>query len=392
MRLKHRFTAPCILFISLGFLQVLQAQPRPAPPKNPEILANNAVLFRFRAPGADSVKLVGTLTPPYGIWPMQKKDNGIFEVTIGPLKPDMYVYTFQVDGVTSLDPGNPVVVRDGSRSENRLIIPGELSTLIDVQDVPHGKLSAIWYPSPTLGGQRRMLVYTPPGYDQSKEKYPVLYLLHGGGGDEEAWISQGRANYIMDNLLAPGKTKPMIIVLTNGVSTTEAAPGDRPLKSFDQNANVNLMQAMMNGKFETSVIKDVVPYIEKNYRVTANADHRALAGLSMGGLHVMNIFMAEPAMFSYINVMSSGWFITDKAMFENGDKRLSEISSDLNKHVKLLRFTQGGPADIAYKNGMEMLKVFEKNKVRFETGDTEGGHSWNVWRQDLISLAPRLFR
>ena len=106
----------------------------------------------------------------------------------------------------------------------------------------------------------------------------------------------------------------------------------------------------------------------------------------------MNIFMAEPAMFSYINVMSSGWFITDKAMFEKGDKRLSEISSDLNKHVKLLRFTQGGPADIAYKNGMEMLKVFEKNKVRFETGDTEGGHSWNVWRQDLISLAPRLFR
>lgn len=323
---------------------------------------------------------------------MKKNADGVFEVKIGPIASDMYVYRFNVDGVLTIDPSNNIVVRDGSNIESRLLIPGDLADLYDVKDVPHGKVAAVWYASPEIGMNRRMWVYTPPGYDTSNQSYPVLYLLHGGGGDEDAWIGRGRANYIMDNLIAQKKAEPMIVVITNGVATMEAAPGERPLKSILAPSGAATINVMSNGLFEESLVKDVIPYIEKSYRVKTDANNRALAGLSMGGLHTMNTFMAHPDMFGYINVMSSGWFTTDKAMYERGDKRLSEIATTLNNTVKYLRFTQGGPEDISYNNGMEMLKVFDKNKIKYESSETPGGHSWNVWRKDLKDFAPKLFK
>jgi enterochelin esterase family protein len=357
---------------------------------SPDIREDQSVIFRLRAPDATSVQLRGTMIPGYGPLEMAKTDSGVFELTVGPLEPDMYVYTFIMDGVTILDPANHVVVRDGSRIESRLMIPGELTDLYDAKDVPHGRVSAIWYSSPSMGMSRRMMVYTPPGYEKSSDSYPVLYLLHGGGGDEEAWIDRGRSNYMMDNLIARGKAEPMIIVMPNGSINQQAAPGNRPYSStvsmaFDRSL-------MYSGTFEKSLVNDIIPFIEKNYRVIPDAGHRALAGLSMGGLHVTNTFMAHPDMFGYINVMSSGWFIQEKEMYEKGDECLAEIASTLNNTVKVLRFTQGGPEDIAYDNGKEMLKVFHKNQIHYEFSEMPGGHSWNVWRKDLKDFAPMLFR
>ena len=203
--------------------------------RSPEVLEDGKVIFRLHAPEADSVVVRGTFTTgesPIAILDMVKKDTGLFEATTGPLPSDMYVYTFVADGITVLDPSNRIVVRDGSYIENRLVIPGETFNLYDVKEVPHGRVHALWYPSPTIGQERRMIVYTPPGYETSEDSYPVLYLLHGGGGDEEAWTSRGRANYILDNLIAAGKAEPMIIVMTNGIPSVQAAPGERPVASL----------------------------------------------------------------------------------------------------------------------------------------------------------------
>jgi enterochelin esterase family protein len=180
-----------------------------------------------------------------------------------------------------LDPNNNAVTRDGSIIENRLLIQGKLGDLIATQNVPHGNVTAVWYPSPTLGMQRRMHVYTPPGYEHGKTKYPVLYILHGGGGDEEGWINRGRVNYIIDNLIAAKEAVPMIVVVTNGNPDAVAAPLDRPLSTPAK--DVAGIASMASLRFEESFVKDVVPYIEKNYRVMADADHRALTGFSMGG-------------------------------------------------------------------------------------------------------------
>src|SRR5205809_1447575 len=254
---------------------------------SPEIQPDSSVIFRIKAPGAYSVQVVGTFSPGFKPTPMIKKDSGLFEVRIGPLASDMYEYRFILDSALMPDPNNNAVTRDGSIVENRLLIPGKLGDLIAAQNVPHGNVTAVWYPSPTLGAQRRMHVYTPPGYEQGKGKYPVLYLLHGGGGDEDGWISRGRANYIIDNLIASKEAVPMIVVITNGNPDAVAAPLDRPLNTNTK--DVPGIGSMASGRFEESLVKDVVPYIEKNYRVIADADHRAITGFSMGGYQTQNI-------------------------------------------------------------------------------------------------------
>lgn len=389
--LKSTAVYIALLIITLQFSAIAQPQ-RPTPVVSPDVQADNSVIFRLRAPEAMSVKLGGTMNEGYAQLDMTKNNEGIFEIRIGPLEPDMYVYTYNVDGVKTLDPSNNVVVRDGSNIESRLMIPGKLTDLFDSKDVSHGNVTSVWYPSPVFGIARRMIVYTPPGYEESSKSYPVLYLLHGGGGDEEAWTSRGRANYILDNLIAQGKAEPMIVVMPNGSIGHSAAPNERSYSADSQTTSAMDFNSMNSGKYEESLANDIIPFIEKNYKVIKDADHRALAGLSMGGLHVTNTFMANPDMFAYINVMSSGWFISDREMYENGDKKLAEIAPTFTKTVKYLRFTQGGPEDIAYKNGLEMLKVFDKNNIKYEFSEMPGGHSWNVWRKDLKDFAPKLFK
>lgn len=273
-----------IFVICTLFYTLLSGQaPKEKSLLSPEVLDGNSVIFRLSAPKATSVKLMGTMLTDYAGVEMTKNSEGVFEITIDTLAPDMYVYTFLVDGIKILDPNNKITVRDGAYIESRLMILGDQTDLYDVKEVPHGKVSAIWYQSKTLGMSRRCMVYTPPGYDASKDSYPVLYLLHGAGGDEEAWISRGRANYIMDNLIAQGKSKPMIVVIPNGNASATSAPGETPLSLLaEQNKEVLASpQAMVGEKIPEALINDLIPFIESNYRVKANRDNRALVGLSI---------------------------------------------------------------------------------------------------------------
>ncbi len=358
---------------------------------SPEILPDRSVIFRVKAPAATIVSAIGTFSTQIKPVPMVRNDSGIFELKIGPLASDMYEYRFIVDGIPSLDPGNNAVTRDGSIVENRLLVPGGFGDMLTVQDVPHGNVSAIWYNSPTLGANRRMLVYTPPGYGNDKVKYPVLYLLHGGGGDEEGWTSRGRANYILDNLIASGKAKPMIIVMTNGNPLAVSAPLDRPAVTLSK--DLPGIAGMASGKFEESLVKDVVPYIEKNYRVIADADHRALSGFSMGGFQTQNISNANPGMFSYIGVMSMGLFSSNPALAKDYDqaKHITQLKSLAASKPKLY-WIGIGKADFLYDSVTKLRSLYDSIGFKYEYRETEDNHVWNAWRLYLSELAPKFFK
>ncbi|MBS1600848.1 MAG: esterase [Bacteroidetes bacterium] len=358
---------------------------------SPDIQSDNSVIFRIKAPGASSVQVIGTFSVDFKPVPMVKKDSNIYEVKIGPLASDMYEYRFILDSAMMLDPNNNAVTRDGSIIENRLLVPGKLGDLIASQNVPHGNVTAVWYASPTLGAERRMYVYTPPGYEQGKNKYPVLYLLHGGGGDEDGWISRGRANYIIDNLIASKEAVPMIVVITNGNPNAMAAPLDKPI-----NVNTNDVPgigSMASGRFEESLVKDVVPYIEKNYRVVADADHRALSGFSMGGYQTQNITNNHPGMFNYIGVMSMGLF----SSFRNADttynkeKHVAQLKALIASKPKLY-WIGIGKNDFLFATVTKLRSLYDEVGLKYTYRESEGNHTWNVWRLYLTELAPKFFK
>ena len=255
------------------------------PVVSPEIGDDNTVTFRIRAPKAVKVQVAGDFLRE-GIAELTEKEGGVWEYTTPePLEPELYSYWFIVDGLRINDPSNVFMIRDVGTIMNIFIIGGGRAELYKVNDVPHGTVARRWYDSPTLGMQRRVTVYTPAGYETSRAAYPVLYLLHGMGGDEEAWSALGRTAQILDNLIAEGKARPMIVVMTNGNVVCEAAPGE---------ASQGLVQPVFNlpktmdGTFEQS-FPDVVKFVESNYRTVRSKHGRAVAGLSMGGFHSMQI-------------------------------------------------------------------------------------------------------
>ena len=390
--MKRRQTlSRLILFLVCGLWlsnDNLAAQQRSNPVVSPEVKEDKSVIFRLYAPEVKTVKVVGTFMDPIANIEMIKNDTGLFELEVGPLPSDMYVYTYIVDGVKMLDPNNNVVVRDGSYIESRLMIPGEwVDNVIGVRDVPHGNVTAVWYPSPTTGMKRRMLIYTPPGYEKSTESYPVLYLLHGGGGDEEAWISRGKTNYILDNLIADGKAKAMIIVITNGIASVPAAPGERPLMLTS--TRVSSPGAMTSGKFEESLVKDVIPFIESNYRVQTDPDHRAIAGFSMGGYQTQKITNTNPGKFMYIGVMSMGLY----NMFGqyNEEEHIAQIRKLKDSNPKLY-YIGCGKTDFLFKGVTDLRALYDELGFKYTYRESEGGHSWNNWRLYLAEIAQLLFK
>ena len=364
MNASKYLTAFLFLLSHLAFCQVPNRNPTPNDTlKSSEVLPNGDVVFRIYAPNSNEVSIGGDIIP-WGQKPEgTKSENGVWSFTVPNVKYGTYRYHFLVDGVKVFDP----------KAANAY----ETSALIDVlpngenefyamrKDIPHGAISSVYYYSSSLQKMRRMHIWTPAGYHAKNSTLPVLYLIHGGGDSDLAWPNVGRAGLIMDNLVAEVKAKDMLLVMPDG--------GINPKE------------------FVNDFVNDLIPYIEKNYNVFTDADNRALAGLSMGGLEVLDAFMAYPEMFAYINVMSSGWFANNAEMYQNGDMRLSEIAAILNKTAKILLFTQGGPEDIAYTNGNEMLKVFDKNGINYEFTEMPGGHSWHVWRHDLHNFAQKLF-
>jgi enterochelin esterase-like enzyme len=349
---------------------------------SPEIADDRSVTFRVLSESASSITMNGSWMGFGQTLPLTKGEQGVWSITIDPLESSMYHYNFFIDGVAAIDPTNPHALRDGIRYASLLMVPGEGSKLFEINDVPHGNLSHVWYNSPSLGIYRRMYVYTPPGYDSGNSSYPVLYLLHGGGGDEDAWTALGRANYILDNLIAQGKAKPMIIVMTNGnpwqTSTLMTVPGHPPVTRENY--------VKFQGQFEKSLVEDVVPYIEKNYRVKAEKNSRAIAGLSMGGGHTINASIAYPGTFGYIGVFSSGIFN------QNEDKETLERKFVVLKESGVSKYWVAcGVDDFVMDSNKRLLNVLDKTGLEHEYFENEGGHTWANWRTYLSMFAPMLF-
>ena len=372
------------------------AQFGPPPLVSPEINADS-ITFRFRAPKAIMVELNGDFLPAkpmktsFGTFmmpaPVEMKEgkDGIWEYTVHNVAPDFYSYTFTVDQIRMLDPSNLKVVRDGRNMTNILIMPGEKSNLYLEAKDQKGTLSKVWYSSPAFGAGRRMYIYTPYGYETSGKKYPVFYLQHGGGGDEDAWSSLGRACQILDNLIAQGKAVPMIVVMPNAGPNELASPdvleplaGPSPMQQ-----NRTSEEFHSGGAYVKDLVEDIIPYVESHYRVIKSKDSRALSGLSMGGIYTLYTTAHYPNLFSYIGVLSMG-FTPDR----DAIKELTPVKTAGYK----LYFVGCGESDMAYDNTKRLLKGLDDLKMTYINFDKVGGHTWDTWRVCLKELAPKLFR
>lgn len=355
--------------------------------QSPEINNDQTVTFRLRAPKAVKVQVTGDFTPK-GRVDMVENREGIWEYTTPePLSPELYCYNFIVDGLKINDPSNVFRIRDVSSVFDVFIIGGERADLYKVNSTPHGTVSKVWYHSPSLGIDRRMTVYTPAGYESSSKRYPVFYLLHGMGGDENAWSELGRATQILDNLIAQGKAEPMIVVMTNGNAAQEAAPGESSL-GYTQ---PSLMQAKtMEGSFEQH-FPEVVKFIDKNYRTKANKKNRAIAGLSMGGFHSLHISKHYPDMFDYVGLFSAAIY--------PGRNAASPVYQDMDGKLKAqfakkpsLYWIGIGKTDFLYRDNERFRKQLYSAHHPYEYFENEDGHIWKNWRIYLTEFAPKLFK
>ena len=338
-------------------------------------LANGSVMFSIYAPKAHTVTLAGDgdLVPWTGDTPeVKENDNGVWNVTVKNVKDGAYRYHFVVDGMNISDPKSEAVQEFSAIAK----IESTGQEFFAVKDVPHGALSQRFYFSKTLNQWRRMHVWTPAGYEKSKDKLPVLYLVHGGGDTDNSWPGVGCANFILDNLLAEGKIKPMIVVMPNG--SINCPSGDVQ----DEVA-----------PFAKDMTTDIIPFIEKNYRVLADKDHRAMAGLSMGGMETMETALNNIQLFSYVWVLSSSMKPGADPAEEAQRLKIAQNADKINKSFKKFVFTQGGPADIAYNNCKNTRKQFDAAGVKYDYEENaQAGHSWTTWRADLYNLAQRIFK
>lgn len=402
--MKYQFTLKQLVVLLAGLITLNTAQAQEIPQSrgprvvSPEISSDNSVTFRLYSANAQSVRVNGSWMKRGESLEMKKGADSVWSAKTNVLEPSMYHYTFILDGVSILDPTNPRAMRDGRRYSSTLMIPGKSSEVFQVNDVPHGSIIKVWYDSPTLKLNRRMYVYTPPGYEDSKGKYPVLYLLHGGGGDEDAWTSLGRANYILDNLIAEGKAKPMIVVMTNGNANQTASITDwskepdttNQIRPGSNRSDQEIIDGMT--KFPNSLVKDVIPYIEKHFRVIANSDNRAIAGLSMGCLQTQITAMTNPGLFQYIGCFSLGihfnppfGVISNKILIPAYDKNLKTMKNKL--------FYIGvGRDDFVYEGVQTLRKKLDEYNFKYVYNETSGGHTWANWRTYLSDFAPRLFK
>jgi len=393
---------------------------------SPEILPDKKVTFRLLAPKAGTVVLNGNWDNGMNIQ-MSKDDQGIWSVTVDPLGEQLWGYSFSVDGVKVLDPGNGEYQRDGNRYDNLLMISGPASELWDFKpDVPHGAVQAVWYPSEILKQKgRRMYVYTPPDYLTGSARYPVLYLLHGSGGDEDAWTTMGRANVILDNLIALGKAKPMIVVMPNGNATqivsqgygygltpprrpvvaaapppvqaaqglgagrapavpgAQAPPEAPPAPGAAAPGAAARRPQVYEGSYPHSLVKEILPFIEQNYRVIADKDSRAIAGLSMGGGHTVQATNNNPGVFSWIGVWSAGG--QDTPEFVNALTKIREAGV---KHY----WIGTGTTDFALKGSETLYAAAQKAGLNASYHTAPGAHFWFIWRQFLGEFGSILFR
>ena len=351
---------------------------------SPEISKNGDVTFKVKAAGADTVKLVidtrvDTL--------MKHTGNDTWTLTLHDLEPDLYMYYYVIDGMKVLDNENAHTLRDVKSVMNTFVLDPNGDCPVAVHDVPHGEVRAVWYDSPTVNAKRRMMIYLPPGYEDSRQKYPVLYLLHGTGGDETVWLEQGHAAQIFDNLIASGKAEPMIVVMPNGHNDTQAAPGMGP-NNNEQPTFAH--KQWMDGTFEES-FKDIMNWVDKNYRTRAAKRYRAIAGLSMGGYHSLYISANQPEDFAYVGLFSPAINRMDQGKSKIYDDLEVKLITQFKQRPKL--YWMGiGEKDFLYKDNAEFRKMLDKNRLRYTYHESGAGHEWANWRDYLVIFTQQLFK
>ena len=358
------------------------------PVNSPEVNKDNTVTFRLKAPNASSVEVVGDFLSKNEKAEMKKVDNDVWEYTTPKsLNPELYSYSFMMDGVKISDPSNVFMSRDVVTISNLFIINGKESDLYKVQNVPHGSLSKVWYHSDKHNADRRITVYTPAGYETNNQRYPVLYLLHGMGGDEDSWSTLGRAAQILDNLIAQGKAQPMIVVITNGNSDLQAAWGESPTGYVTPTIE---LPKTTDGSFEDA-FPEVVTFVDKAYRTIAKKESRAIAGLSMGGFHSMQISKEYPTQFNYIGLFSASARFKGRKeshIYENCEEKIKKQFSQ----KPALYWIAIGKEDFLYEENQKFRSFLDSNGFSYTYVESEGGHIWKNWRNYLCQFLPLLFK
>jgi enterochelin esterase-like enzyme len=367
---------------------------QPAPQVNsPDVSADRRISFRIYAPQAREIRLNASDIPGLGQnTRFTKADNGVWELTVGPLDSGAYRYNFNVDGVATIDPRNPGISESNNNVWSLVYVPG--SDLFDSKAVPHGAVAEVTYKSSTLGRDRRMHVYTPPGYENGRDRYPVFYLLHGAGDNDDSWSTVGRAGFILDNLIATQKARPMVVVMPAGHTSR---------------TNANSVGRSATDEFVGDFVTDVMPYVEKHYRVLTDRPNTAIAGLSMGGLQTLEVAIPRLERFAYVGVYSSGLI----GAFPNAGGRGAAPAAatpapagpvewekvhaaklddaNLKKGLRLLWFGTG-KEDFLLSTTNATVDLFKRHGFSPVFVESPGGHTWINWRNYLSEFAPQLFR
>jgi enterochelin esterase family protein len=365
--------------------------------KSPVVNADGSVTFNFYDPSAQNVSVFGDFNEISGQQlDLTKQDNGVWTATTAPLSPELYSYSLTVDGQRFIDPANSYVNRDISTLSNIFIVSksdNDKGHLYAVNNVPHGTLSRVWYDSPTLGQQRRMTIYLPPTYD-GKKRFPVMYLLHGHGGDETAWGDLGRTSQIMDNLIAEGRCVPMIVVMPNGNPTCNAAPGwwHEGMYTPDGNAfNERGAQSTMEESF-----MDIVNFVDSHYQTIKKRSARAVTGLSMGGGHTFGISRLYPEVFDYYGLQSAACrmprdivpHVKNSKLNEDFDGQMARLFASKPK----LFWIAIGKDDFLMQMNTELRSYMDAHHYPYEYYENDGGHIWRNWRIYLTMFAQKIFK
>lgn len=359
---------------------------------SPVVSEDGTLTFKLKAPLAKYVNVRGDWEANGGIGQMTKDANGIWTYVTGKLSSDLYMYSFEVDSVRIIDPSNAFSYRDVGNLFSLAIVGKGNGDSYSVNNVPHGNISSVWYPSTQYKTERRLTVYTPPGYESGKSKYPVLYLLHGSGGDEESWVTLGRVPAVIDNLIAQNKIVPMIVVMPNGNPSKQAAPGET---SENYNYRPTMSQFLPNfadGSYEQS-FNEIVNFVDSRYRTKAQKSQRAIAGLSMGGFHSLLISANHPDTFDYVGLFSPGTpssraLDTTRTAYKNLE---AKYATQKKKGYKLY-WIGIGKTDFLY-NGMQThRKKLDKLQFPYTYVESERGHIWSNWRAYMLQFTPLLFK
>lgn len=362
---------------------------RESPVVSPQINEDNSVTFRLRADAAGHVTVIGDWAANGGRGEMTRNADGVWTYTTPVLPSEMYTYRLDVDGVVNLDPLNPFTRRDVGNVYSVFYIGGGCGDYYQVHDVPHGDVVTTWYHSDSAGADRRLSVYLPPCYGKEGRKYPVLYLLHGSGGDETAWLDLGHVARIMDNLIARSEAEPMIVVMPNGNFSKQAAPGETPENLAFRPVMTNMLTDYKNGAYEMA-FTEIIGFVDNKYSTIPDRQHRAIAGLSMGGFHSLYIALNYPGWFDYVGLFSAGLMTdlnTDREAYRDEDAKLARLSELGNK----LFWIGIGKDDFLYEANTDFRKRLDSMGFDYIYHESERGHIWANWRQYLLLFVPQLF-